>query len=153
GDIHRLSDRPNVAVIAVGGSNVRTRDDTAAALPLLLNRETAVVLMDRRGNGASTGEYSVPNTANTAWQIPRFGADVAAVARYLKAIGYRRVVVVGTSMGGWVSVSAAARAREIDAVVCISGGASSVGVSDDFDRSIHNGLSMDEAVTMARRYH
>lgn len=153
GEIRTTARRPCVAVIAVGGSDVRTRADTAIAVPLLLGPETAVVLMDRRGNGLSTGQFEVPNTRNTAWQIPRFGQDVAAVARYLKRRGYRRVVIAGTSMGGWVNAAAAAAAPDaIDAVVSINGGASTVGVSDEFDRLASSGTPLDQAARRARHY-
>ena len=135
GEIHSLNRARCTAVIAVGGSSARTRGDTAIAVLLLLGPETAVVLMDRRGNGLSTGRFEVPDTRNTAWQIPRFGQDVAAVARRLKRHGFRRVVIAGTSMGSWVNNSAAAAAPDaIDAVVSINGGASSVGVSVRFER-------------------
>lgn len=153
GEIHSLNHARCTAVIAVGGSSARTRSDTAIAVPLLLEPETAVVLMDRRGNGLSTGRFEVPDTRNTAWQIPRFGQDVAAVARHLKRHGYRRVVIAGTSMGGWVNDSAAAaEPRAIDAVVSINGGASTVGVSDEFDRLATLGVPLDKAAARARSY-
>jgi pimeloyl-ACP methyl ester carboxylesterase len=153
GEVHTLNRKRCVAVIAVGGSNARTRADTAVAVQLLIGPETAVVLMDRRGNGLSTGRFEVPDTKNTAWQIPRFGQDVAAVARHLKQSGFRRVAIMGTSMGGWIDVSAAAAApKAIDAVVSMSGGASSVGVSDRFDNLTASGVPIDEAAERARSY-
>lgn len=153
GEIHSLKPGRCAAVIAVGGSNVRTRADTAVAVQLLLEPETAVVLMDRRGNGLSTGSFEVPDTKNTAWQIPRFGQDVAAIARHLKRQGYRRVAVAGTSMGGWVNDAAAAAAPDaIDAVVSINGGASTVGVSDRFDDLAASGVPLDKAAERARSY-
>lgn len=153
GEVHALNHNRCTAVIIVGGSNVRTRTDTAVALPFFLDEQTAVVLMDRRGNGQSTGRFEVPNTKNTAWQIPRFGHDVAAVAAYLKRRGFRRVALAGTSMGGWINDSAAAAApNAIDAVVSINGGASSVGVSDKFDDLASSGMTLEEAANRARSY-
>ena len=153
GEIHSLNRQRCVAAIAVGGSDVHTRKDTAIAVPLLLGAETAVVLMDRRGNGLSTGRFEVPDTENTRWQIPRFGQDVAAVARYLKQLKFRRVVIVGTSMGGWVNDSAAAaEPKAIDAVVSINGGASTVGVSDRFDDLVTEGKTIEQAAALARSY-
>lgn len=154
GEVHRLGALRCIAVIIVGGSNVRTRTDTAQAVPFFLNPATSVVLMDRRGNGRSTGTFEVPDTRNTRWQVPRFGHDVAAVARYLKInLGYRRVVLAGTSMGGWVNVAAAAQERRaIDAVVSINGGASTVGVSDEYDRLVTSGIKLEEAARRAQRY-
>ena len=153
GEIHALNRKRCTAVIVVGGSNVRTRKDTAVAIPFFLDPQTAVVLMDRRGNGKSTGRFEVPDTRNTAWQIPRFGSDVAAVARYLKRRGYPRVVLAGTSMGGWINDSAAAAAPDaIDAVVSINGGGSSVGVSDKFDDYASAGMTIQRAAEKARNY-
>jgi len=153
GEIHAQDAKRCTAVIVVGGSNVRTRGDTAVAIPFFLGPEMAVVVMDRRGNGKSTGQFEIPDTKNTAWQIPRFGHDVAAVARHLKAQGFRRVVLVGTSMGGWINDSAAAAAPDaIDAVVSMTGGASTVGVSDEFDRLASSGLSIHEAAKQASSY-
>ena len=143
---------PKIAVIIVGGSGARVRKDTEAAVPFFRDENTAVVTYDRRGNGESTGEYAIPDTLNTAWQIPRFADDVAAIAAHLKRHGYERVGLVGTSMGGWINVAAAAKTRAIDFVVCFSGGASSVGVSDEFDRLTDEGLTIAEAIAAARRY-
>jgi dienelactone hydrolase len=49
--------------------------------------------------------------------------EVLAAARWLRAHGARRVVLVGASIGGRAVVTAAARARpgEVDAVVSLSG--------------------------------
>jgi pimeloyl-ACP methyl ester carboxylesterase len=153
GEIHSLNSRRCVAAIAIGGSDVRTRTESAIAVSLLLGPETAVVLMDRRGNGLSTGQFEVPDTRNTAWQIPRFGQDVAAVARHLKRRGFRRVAIVGTSMGGWVNDAAAAATPDaIDAVVSINGGASTVGISDEFDRLASSGVPLNQAARRARKY-
>lgn len=153
GEVHRLGPLRCAAVIIVGGSSVRTRSDTAVAVQFFLAPETAVVLMDRRGNGLSTGSFEIPDTKNTAWQIPRFGADVAAVARHLKRQGFKRVVLAGTSMGGWVNVAAAANGpKVIDAFVSINGGGSSVGVSDEFDRLASSGMSLEKAADQARLY-
>lgn len=152
-EIHRLpGSTPRTAVIVVGGSGARTRADTAPAIPLLLNENSAVVTYDRRGNGASTGSYERPNTANTAWQVPLFAGDVADVARFLKHEGFARVGLIGTSMGGWVNVAAAAQTSDISFAICMSGGASSVGVSDEFDHLTDEGMSIEEATAAARTY-
>lgn len=154
GEIWREGNAARTVVIVVGGSSARTRKDTAPALALLLSRDIAVALMDRRGNGLSTGRFEVPTTTNTAWQIPAFAADVGAVARYLRRSGYSRVVLLGTSMGAWVNDAAAAGSgRTIDAVVNVSAGGGSVGVSDEFSRLAEGGMSLAGAARQARLYH
>ena len=51
GEVHRIGPHKCTALILVGGSNIRTRADTAQAVPIFLEPQTAVVVMDRRGNG------------------------------------------------------------------------------------------------------
>jgi pimeloyl-ACP methyl ester carboxylesterase len=56
-------------------------------------------------------------------------------------------------MGGWINDAAAAAAPDaIDAVVSINGGASSVGVSDEFDRLASARMPLDRAARRAGNY-
>lgn len=143
---------PQTAVIIVGGSGVRTRADTEQAAPFFMSDAVAVVIYDRRGNGESTGAFEIPDTANSAWQMPLFAADVAQIASYLKRQGFRRVGLLGSSMGAWINVAAAAMSPEIDFIVNFSGAASSVGVSDAFDRLTDQGLAIEVATELTRGY-
>ncbi|MCB9519222.1 MAG: alpha/beta hydrolase [Gemmatimonadales bacterium] len=81
----------------------------------------------------------MPSTRTTATLVPRLADDVIAVAHHLRVMGHRRVGLLGSSMGGWVNVAAAARSATIDFIVNINGGGSSVGVSDEFDRLTDEG--------------
>jgi pimeloyl-ACP methyl ester carboxylesterase/arginase family enzyme len=56
-----------------------------------------VVVLDLAGHGQS-------GRTRTAWTIPAFGADVRAV---VDALGLRRVVLIGNSLGGPVALEAA----------------------------------------------
>jgi pimeloyl-ACP methyl ester carboxylesterase len=143
---------PQTALIIIGGSGVRTRADTEQAAPLFISDDVAVVIYDRRGNGDSTGDFEVPDTLNTAWQIPLFAADVAQIAAYLKRDGFQRVGLLGSSMGGWINVASAARSPDIDFIVSFSGAANSVGVSDSYDALTDQGLSIEAATEAARHY-
>jgi pimeloyl-ACP methyl ester carboxylesterase len=153
GEIHaaRGAD-PKTAVIIVGGSGMRTRSDTAPAIPLFMDSDVAVAIYDRRGNGESTGAFEIPDTENSQWLVPAFARDVTAIANLLKQNGYERVGLLGTSMGGWINVAAAASSGDVDFIICISGGASTVGVSDAFDLYTDEGKSIDDAIAAARRY-
>lgn len=64
-----------------------------------LARDYRVVTLDLAGHGDS-------GRGRKAWTIEAFGADVAAV---VKRLGLERVVLVGHSMGGPVSLEAARR--------------------------------------------
>ncbi|HEY6066296.1 MAG TPA: alpha/beta hydrolase [Thermoanaerobaculia bacterium] len=63
------------------------------------SRDHRVVAMDLAGHGESGGNRE-------DWTIEAFGDDVRAV---VDALGLRRVVLVGSSMGGLVSLEAARR--------------------------------------------
>lgn len=153
GEVHSIPGKPiKAAAIIIGGSSYRTRADAMEAIPLFLSPDLAVVLFDRRGNGASTGRFEVPTTENTAWQIPDFADDAVAVARFLRAQGFSRIGLIGTSMGGWINVAAAARSDAIDSIVCINGGASTVGVSDAYDAFIAKGQPIPVATESASKY-
>ena len=146
GEVHRLDgSEPSNALIVVGGSGVCQREDTGSAVPMFLSEATAVVLVDRRGCGASTGTFVRPATRNSRWLVPRIAMDVEAVAAFLRSSGFDRVVAVGSSFGGWVVLSAAA-AGAFDAFVTINGGGSSVAVSDAFDHFTDQGMAIDEAI-------
>jgi len=153
GEVHAPRDAvPKTALIIVGGSGMRTRADTAPAIQLFMDETLAVAIYDRRGNGQSTGVFEVPETENTEWLVPAFARDVTAVAKLLKQNGFDRVGLAGTSMGGWVNVAAAASSSYIDFIICISGGASTVGASDAFDLYTNDGMSIEDATSRARDY-
>jgi len=69
-----------------------------------------VVSLDLPGHGASTADRE-------SWSIPGLGEDVGAL---VEALDLQRVVLVGHSMGGPVSLAAAARlAGRVVGVVCV----------------------------------
>lgn len=140
---------PKTAVVIVGGSGVRSREDTAGALPVFMSETSAVAIYDRRGSGESTGVHERPGTLNSGRLVPLFAGDTLAVVRHLKSIGFGTVGLVGSSMGGWISVSAAAQSDEVDFVIAIGGGGSSVGVSDAYDTLTDQGLGLEEAAAKA----
>lgn len=151
GEIHHLDGtEPQNIVIVTGGSGVGERSDTAAALGLFLSPDTAVVIYDRRGFGASSGDATRPGTENSVWLIPALADDVADIARHLDASGYQRIGLMGSSMGGWINVAAAARSECIDFAINIVGGAVPVLVSDTYDGFTDQGVELDEALERAR---
>ena len=125
GEIHTSGTQtPDTVIIVSGGSGVGVRTDTSAAIGLFLNENTAVAIYDRRGFGSSAGEPVRPGTENSAWLIPALGQDLAAIADHLSELGYDRVGLMGSSMGGLarkigygaVSLASGRRDREIPAV-------------------------------------
>lgn len=138
----------STALILVGGSGVKLRQETAKMNALFHSFNVAVVNYDRRGNGLSTGFYQRPNTANSAQQIPLFAQDIAAVAVAVKAdsrFNIDKVIVAGSSMGAWIAPLAATKTTAIDGVINIVGGATSVKESDFYDHITDLNVPMDQA--------
>jgi pimeloyl-ACP methyl ester carboxylesterase len=151
GEIHQLGDRrAETVVIVSGGSGVGERNDTAAAVGLFLSEDVAVAIYDRRGFGQSSGEAIRPGTANSKTLIPALGEDVADIAGHLTTLGYSRVGLLGSSMGGWINAAAANGSDDIAFAVSIVGGAVPVATSDTFDALTDSGASIETALARAR---
>lgn len=107
------------AVIAQGsGSSDRTNQWSRDMAEMLVDHGLAVLLTDKRGAGASEGD----------WRTAGFGEladDILAGVAFLRGrddVDPDRVGLVGLSQGGWIVPIAAARAR-VAFVVNVSGAA------------------------------
>ncbi len=78
----------------------------------VFSRFGGVVSFDFRGHGRSGGETTVGDLEVL---------DVEAAVRHARVIGYRKVAVVGFSMGAAIAVRHAALHGGVDAVVAVSG--------------------------------
>lgn len=99
------------AVVVAGGSiqTTRARWEYCSWGPVLADRGIAVVVYDRRGHGASTGD-------TTDTDLKTEAADVLALVERLRrnpAIDPQRVGVMGLSRGGWVASWAAASSPHV----------------------------------------
>ena len=107
------------AVVAFHSANGGTRDfhayqHLATSLPAA---GIAVLLFDRRGSGASSGDFTTASFQDLA-------ADGIAGIGLLKArddIDPSRIGVWGVSQGGWLGPLAASMSRDIAFVVSVSG--------------------------------
>lgn len=107
------------AVVAFHASNAGERDNhgyrhLATALP---DAGFAVLLFDRRGSGASSGDFETASFRDLA-------ADGIAGVAYLKSrrdIDSSKIGVWGISQGAWLAPLAAAMSRDIAFVVSVSG--------------------------------
>jgi pimeloyl-ACP methyl ester carboxylesterase len=97
---------PALVLVHCWGCNRGFWKDTTA---LLKGEPRAVLSLDLPGHGESGAN-------RTAWTIEAFGEDVAAVVR--KA-GFKRVILVGHSMGGDVVVEAARKLKKETAGVIL----------------------------------
>ncbi|HEX9944078.1 MAG TPA: alpha/beta fold hydrolase [Thermoanaerobaculia bacterium] len=108
------------AVILQGsGPSDRTNGWAGAIAEALVRNGVAVLLTDKRGSGASEGDWQRADFNDLA-------GDALAGVRLLQGrpgIDPRRVGVVGLSQGGWVAPLAAARSDEVAFVIDVSGAA------------------------------
>jgi len=99
------------AVVVAGGSiqTTRARWEYRSWGPVLADRGIAVVVYDRRGHGASTGD-------TTDTDLKTEAQDVLALVERVRAqsaIDPERVGVMGLSRGGWVASWAAAHSPHV----------------------------------------
>lgn len=69
---------------------------------------------DKPGSGASTGDWRAQSIESRA-------SETAAAVAHCHGLGYRQVVLLGGSQGGWVARLAATMTSQVDAVVTVSG--------------------------------
>jgi uncharacterized protein len=102
------ADRAAVIVAHGHGANRHT----SLAYASFLFPEHSVLLPDFRAHGDSSGQLSSVGYHERQ--------DLIGAARYLRALGYQRIGVLGISMGAAAALLAAAESPEIDAVVADS---------------------------------
>ena len=85
----------DVGIVVAHGFTGSWRERTARRIAHVLSRYGGVVAFDFRGHGRSGGESTVGD---------REILDVDAAVRHARVIGYRKIAVVGFSMGAAVAV-------------------------------------------------
>ncbi|MBV8683004.1 MAG: alpha/beta fold hydrolase [Caulobacteraceae bacterium] len=115
---------PFPAVVLIAGSGAHDRDETIfghrpfrVLADHLTRRGLAVLRYDKRGVGASTGDYASATTAD-------FADDANAAVRFLAArrdIDGRRIGLIGHSEGGLIAPMVADRDRKVAFVVLMAG--------------------------------
>jgi len=90
---------------------------------VLASQGYAVLAYDKRGTGASTGDWASAGLEEYADDLV---AGIVAISRRTE-IDTARIAVLGVSEGGWVAPIAASRSTAIKAVVAITGGARTKG--------------------------
>jgi pimeloyl-ACP methyl ester carboxylesterase len=110
-DAGHLPGSGDVCVVLLHGFTCHWRQPMLRRIAAVLNRTGGVLSLDFRGHGRSGGLSTVGD---------REVLDVDAAVVRARALGYRRVAVVGFSLGGAVAVRHAALHGGIDAVVSVS---------------------------------
>ncbi|MFC0041715.1 alpha/beta fold hydrolase [Actinomadura rayongensis] len=107
---HAPGDRA-LCFVLVHGFTCSWRQPALRRIAGVLNRYGGVVAFDLRGHGRSGGASTVGD---------REVLDLAAAVRAARRRGYRRIAVVGFSLGGAVAVRHAALVGGVDAVATVS---------------------------------
>ncbi|WP_206184756.1 alpha/beta hydrolase [Thermoactinospora rubra] len=103
---------PELGIVLAHGFTGSWRCRDTRRIAHVLSRFGGVVAFDFRGHGRSGGQTTVGDLEVL---------DVDAAVRHARVIGYRRVAVVGFSMGAATAVRHAGLHGGVDAVVSVSG--------------------------------
>lgn len=115
--------------IFIHGSGRATRNDYAEFISPFDSVGIATFRYDKRGVGASGGQYSDVGAYNSEVVFPQLASDAAAAIRHLqkdKRISGDKIIVIGGSQAGWIIT-------ELNSIfdpwlsICISGPAVTVG--------------------------
>jgi dipeptidyl aminopeptidase/acylaminoacyl peptidase len=104
---------PHPAVVIVPGSGRVTRDALLPYADSFARRGVAVLIHDKRGTGASTGDYARAG-------IEELAADARAGVEWLAhhpSINAAQIGLVGTSLGGWVAPLVATRSSHVKFII------------------------------------
>jgi hypothetical protein len=108
---------PHPAVILVHASGAEDREYLLPFARFLIRHGVAVLGYDKRGVGASTGDWNKASFEDLA-------GDVVAAFTYLKTradIRRDRIGMLGWSQAGWVMPLAAVKARDLAFLISVSG--------------------------------
>jgi pimeloyl-ACP methyl ester carboxylesterase len=106
------SDRSDLCVVLVPGFTQSSRSERVRRVADWVHQRAGVVLLDLRGHGRSGG------VSTLGWYEV---LDVDTAVGWARALGYRRVVTLGFSLGAAVVLRHAAINRGVDAVAAVSG--------------------------------
>lgn len=118
------SDRPSAAVLLISGSGAQDRDESLLGhqpflvlADYLTRRGIAVLRLDDRGVGGSTGDLPNSTTEDLA-------GDALVAVEFLKScpeIDSQRIGLVGHSEGGLIAPLAASRSDDVKFIVLLAG--------------------------------
>ncbi len=105
------------AIVLVHGSGAENREYMLPWARFLVRRGVAILGYDKRGVGASTGDWNIASFDDLA-------GDVVAAVAYLKTrpdIDSTQIGLLGISQAGWLMPLAAVRSNDIAFLLSISG--------------------------------
>lgn len=128
---------PHPVLVMVHGSGRGTRADFAGVVDTYRSSGIGIARYDKRGAGDSTGRFHDVDAGNSRDVFDLLADDLVAVVEHVATepgVDPDRIGAIGVSQAGWIMPLAAGRSERIAYMISISGAASSVGVSDRFDR-------------------
>jgi pimeloyl-ACP methyl ester carboxylesterase len=105
------------AIVVVHGSGAETREHMVPYARFLVRHGIAVLGYDKRGVGASTGDWTLATYDDLA-------DDAIAAVQYLKTradIDSTQIGLLGVSQAGWIMPLAAVRSNDVAFLISISG--------------------------------
>lgn len=102
------------AIVAAPGGGNATRRSMALSAPYFARRGIAVLALDKRGNGESSGDWKTATYADLAGDVVR----AIEMLQRRADIDPKRVGVYASSQGGWIAPIAAASSPSVAFVVC-----------------------------------
>lgn len=132
---------PHPGIVLVHGSGAGRRSQLAPMAFVFLEQGFAVLTYDKRGCGASTGDWKKAG-------FPELALDALAGVSLLRArrdIDPSRVGLYGISQGGWIAPLAASTSRDVAFVIAHSGPGVTPAEQDVFATSNQlRGMGADE---------
>ncbi len=110
-DAGHLAGDHELCIVLAHGFTGHWRQPAVRRIAGVLNRVGGVIAIDLRGHGRSGGRSTVGD---------REVLDVDAAVRHARQLGYRRVALVGFSMGGMIVIRHAGLIGGVAAVVSVS---------------------------------
>jgi pimeloyl-ACP methyl ester carboxylesterase len=107
----------HAAIVLVHGSGAENREYMLPWARFLVRRGVAILGFDKRGVGASTGDWNVAT-------FPDLAGDVVAAVNYLKTrrdVDGTRIGLLGLSQAGWIMPLAAVETTGVAFLISISG--------------------------------
>lgn len=108
---------PHPALVLIHGSGPADRNTVLPIAQFLLRYGVALLAYDKRGVGASTGNWQSAS-------LEELAGDALAAADLLKRrndIDGKRIGLFGASQGGWVAPLAATRSSDVAFLISVSG--------------------------------
>lgn len=142
-------------IIVIPGSGKIERKDLGMIKSIFSGLEIATFIYDKRGVGESTGTYIAANAANSKEIFSQRSKDVQEIVKMLKSnehINANQIGLMGSSQGGWIISMVASESNNIAFTICISGAASSVGISDYYDSIAEEADSIELAIAQLNEF-